>query len=130
MLQQEVGFQSCNSTLVERRLAKRFPAYLEGVCQAVTTSESESWPMRIRDISTSGICFLCNQSFERGTILKLDGKQATFHRLGTVYASVIYANQQENGEWRMGCVLDRPLRDAEVRPVVQEILTRRLNEKE
>jgi hypothetical protein len=83
--------------------------------------------MKVRDISSLGIGLTCSQFFERGTILRLEGKDFPLARLGPLYASVIHANRRQGGEWHLGCVLERPLSEQELQPMIQEILKKRLN---
>ena len=129
MSQPSVDLQGPSSdfALAEPRLAKRYPAYLRGLCHAVHLSPPGAWPVKVRDVSASGIGLLCSQGFQRGTLLRLEVENPAGRRLPPLHASVVWARPLEDGGWHLGCVLDRRLSDDELQPMIQEILSKRFS---
>jgi hypothetical protein len=101
--------------LMEQRVAVRYPANPESMCQVLDPKSGQPWPAWVRDVSLTGICLLLEPHFEPGQRLPLEvhnpGKQF-FRRI------VIEVKHSDilcpNDAWLHGCAFERPLSEEEL----------------
>lgn len=107
---------SVEQTDAERRARVRHPASLETYCQPGTgTLESFWWMARVQDLSQIGLGLLIGRRFEPGMILtvELQSPDQAFTRV--VQARVIHSLPQSPNSWLLGCALENPLTEDELR---------------
>jgi hypothetical protein len=110
------GFDEPTPTAAaERRAAVRYPCEVEASCQDLTSSETELWSARVRDISTSGVGLLSTRRFDPGTALRVEMQSEDQAFAYTLMARVIHAVPHSDTEWLLGCAFARSLTESEVR---------------
>jgi hypothetical protein len=90
----------------ERRVSERFLADMPTSCRSLVDSRNDSWPARVKDISTTGIALAVWRRFEPGAVLALDVENPSQGPL-TLFARVVHATPQGQGRWLLGCGLIR-----------------------
>jgi hypothetical protein len=100
------------STPTERRSAPRYATQVTA-CQIITLPSNVPIPVVLRDISLAGLGLASSQPLAKGTFLavELRGTRSSVFR---VRAQVVHATLQADGQWIVGCLLDRPLRSEEL----------------
>ncbi len=93
---------------------------MPGVAETQAGSEQVSWSAQIQDISRGGVSLLGNQSFDPGTVLKIDLPNSDQVVPVTVLARVVHANAKPNGVWALGCAFVKDLREEELQALLQE----------
>jgi len=79
-----------------------------------------AYPVRIRDISTSGIGLAAGRRFERGTILAIEFPGNSPELPSTLIVRVVHVTRHAEENWLIGCELMRKLSDTEVQGLIQD----------
>ena len=101
-----------------RRGSSRYPCRTDGsIFVSVSDGHQSRWA-QADNVSREGIALLVCCSFLPGAALTISLRggphQATFVR----GADVVYAEPREEGQWRVGCRFDAPLRVDELQALV------------
>lgn len=104
----------------DRRVWVRYPSERKGTCQPValpTAPQPEGqWGAQVRDISAGGVCLHLRRRFEVGTPLVLEFPGANG---GNCTVTVKVARiSAEHGGWLIGCKLDTPLSDEDLKTLL------------
>ena len=93
---------------------------MPGVAETQAGSEQVSWSAQIQDISRGGVSLLGNQSFDPGTVLKIDLPNSDQVVPVTVLARVVHASAKPNGVCVLGCAFVKDLGEEELQALLQE----------
>ncbi len=72
------------------------------------------WKAMIRDLSTTGVGMILNQSFDPDTELAVELFSPDMLLCYTVLTRVVHSNRQGNGSWLVGCRFVRELSPEEL----------------
>src|SRR5262245_2437930 len=105
-------------TAADRRGAERYACDLQPSWRVLGQPSGESWGAHVRDISRTGLSLRVRCWIKPGTVLviRLHGRGETLGR--PVPMRVMHATPAGDGEWLIGGMFVRPLRDEELRPLV------------
>lgn len=98
----------------DRRNYPRMVVDREATCRIATTGESESFMVRVRNISKGGINILCDRRLRPGTLLHI---ALPLHEDGTasaVLACVMHTKEEGAQSWSMGCSFSAELDDCDL----------------
>jgi len=93
---------------------------MPGVAETQAGSEQVAWSAQIQDISRGGVSLLGNQSFDPGTVLKIDLPNSDQVVPVTVLARVVHTSAKPNGVWALGCAFVKDLREEELQALLRE----------
>jgi hypothetical protein len=96
----------------ERRVAVRTASSQEAPCHFATLEKLECRWGKVRDLSKKGISLLLQEPMEMGQLLFVELPSKT-PAASAISARVVYALDQSDGTWLVGCIFDRPLGDQE-----------------
>jgi hypothetical protein len=102
--------------LAERRFADRFSCNLEAVSRPLDGVDALWWGATVRDLSSTGIGLTLCYPFRTGTYLAIDLKRPESKQ--TLLTRVVHIHDMNDGTWRIGCELVKPLDDKEVEALV------------
>jgi hypothetical protein len=71
-------------------------------------------PVKIRDVSTTGIGLLSARAYEQGTALFIQVQEDGPDWSTMLVAKVVHATPAEDGSWLVGCKLVRRLSETDV----------------
>ena len=105
----------------DRRVWVRYPSERKSTCQPValpTAAQPEGqWGAQVRDLSVGGVCLYLRRRFEVGTPLVLEFPDVNGGSLTvTIRVARIAA---ERGGWVIGCKLDSPLSDEDLKTLLE-----------
>src|SRR6266436_9279271 len=93
---------------------------MPGVAETQAGSEQVAWSAQIQDISRGGVSLLGNQSFDPGTVLKIDLPLLSDAVIpATILAKVVHASAKPNGVWALGCAFIKELREEELQALLK-----------
>jgi hypothetical protein len=90
---------------VERRAWKRYPCPRRPIIRVLTRPSFVVREATVLDVSRGGIGLLMAERLEPGTVLALQLQAKHTGQSRILSARVVYANQQPDGSWRVGCAL-------------------------
>jgi hypothetical protein len=96
----------------DRRATARHPATSRASCRLL--GGCESWPARVRDVSTLGAGLLLPRPVGMGTLLQIDFEGTTIDIARTVLGRVVHVTA-EGTDWLTGCAFVSELDDATLR---------------
>jgi hypothetical protein len=99
----------------DRRAYRRYPADLQVSCRALGAARADSWPARLRDISTGGIGLVLERRFEAGTLLAVDLANTPSGSARTLLSRVMHVRALPEREWLLGLALLREMGEDELR---------------
>lgn len=104
----------------DRRAWVRYSSERKSTCQPVAlptaTQPEGQWGAEVRDISSGGICLYLRRRFETGTPLIVEFPNVGGDKLMvTVRVARVVA---ERGGWIIGCQLDSPLSDEDLKALL------------
>jgi hypothetical protein len=105
----------------DRRASARYPCALVNFSTEVSTgvkAESEHWAATIVDISVEGVALLLRRPFEPGTVLTLALRDERFKVEQALQVRVAHLKPRSRSEWLVGCSVERPLTEAELRALL------------
>jgi hypothetical protein len=99
--------QTARRDRLERRGIVRQLCRLEGVTRPLDLPDTIGWGATVKDITLAGLGMVVCYPFKPGTVVAVDLR----HGSGTctLVARVVYANDQSDGTWLVGCALLKPL---------------------
>jgi hypothetical protein len=102
----------------ERRKAPRFASVRDASCSPLLDRRL-TVTVRLHDVSTSGIGFVSQRRFERGSTLLLQilGESPELPQL--LVGKVVHVTAQATGEWLIGCALARGLSESDVQALAE-----------
>jgi hypothetical protein len=105
----------------DRRGAERYACDLQPSWRVLGQPSGESWGAHVRDISRTGISLRMRCWMKPGTVLviRLHGRSEGLSR--PVPLRVMHSTAAGDGEWLIGGMFVRPLRDEELRQLVNWI---------
>jgi hypothetical protein len=100
------------------RREKRYRCPLATIAYArPQNGEVEERIVWLANVSKNGLAFIAETPFQAGDALILRARSLGAETL--LQLRVVHATQQPNGDWIMGCLLDRPLTDDEIDRLLQ-----------
>jgi hypothetical protein len=99
----------------DRRAFRRYPADLQVSCRALGAARADSWPARLRDISTGGIGLVPGRRFEAGTLLAVELVNTPSGSPRTLLSRVMHVHALPEREWLLGLALLREMGEDELR---------------
>lgn len=101
----------------ERRAFIRYLPTTELPRQVILGAVQQRWHATVRDISRSGIGLTFSKPIEAGTLGEVE-LQTMDHATRTLRVKVIYAREQEDGSWQLGCAFLQQLSDEELKKLL------------
>jgi serine/threonine protein kinase len=101
----------------ERRVAVRHNSRQKMVCQPSGRTRDRSWPAKIQDVSTTGICLLLGRRFEPGATLLVELRGGN-GSLTVFLVRVQWVKETSPRKWTVGCRLDHTLSPCELESLV------------
>ena len=109
----------------ERRTEPRYPCGLEVSCQPITAKGCDLWWLaEIKDVSRSGVGMLSTRQFERGVYIAVQLLNLANRFAQTRVARVMHV-APSGGKWFLGCTLQTPLDDDDLRSLVSPVAAER-----
>ena len=97
----------------DRRTTIRHPVTLEALSRPLDGQDAIWWGATVRDISNAGIGLSVCFPFRAGTYLAID-LQGQSGANQTLLTRVVYARDQVDGAWHIGCEFVKRLSDSEM----------------
>jgi hypothetical protein len=101
------------AVLAERRASVRHVCDQEVLSRPLEMPDSISWGAKVHDISRGGLGLLICYPFRPGTFLAIDLRTGEAPSR-TLLVRVVYAKDQADGSWFVGCEFIAPLTDTEL----------------
>src|SRR3989442_1243578 len=101
------------TTNEDRRLWARYPTDLQGNVQ-IGHPVSDAQPVKVLDISASGIGLIVGPSLQTGSLLTVDLLDKTGRKACTILACIVHATQRSDGNLAVGCNFIRELTEEEL----------------
>lgn len=100
----------------ERRAAVRHPCDLDTFLRTLNHPElDQTWPARIRDISTTGIGLQVEKPFAVGAELEIELQSGEQGITYTLLTRVVHTGTvEDDGSYLLGCAFARPLSESEL----------------
>jgi hypothetical protein len=102
----------------DRRGSRRFPVRLEGCCRIEGAKDPRVWPVRVQDISVSGVALLLDRPVEPGTVLTVELCHSDERPPHRVTVRVLHLQPRSRTEWRIGCQFMPDLSDRELQALL------------
>lgn len=100
---------------IDRRASVRHFARPDLTGTACESRRNRPWKALIRDLSTTGIGLVLNQTFDAGTELAIELYSPDMVLSYTLLTRVAHSTRQGNGSWLIGCRFVRELSEEELR---------------
>lgn len=101
---------------LDRRARIRHQAQLETYCQPGEGTLEGFWRIgRVQDLSQIGLGLVMSRRFEPGTVLTVELQSLDQALTRTIQARVVHASAQGPNQWLLGCALEQPLTEDELR---------------
>lgn len=97
----------------ERRGEVRHAITLEATSYPMEPNETLSWGAMVNDISPGGVSVTLCYPFRAGTYLAID-LQHPNGMVHTLMVRVVYAQDQIDGMWRLGCEFLKPMTQSDL----------------
>ena len=101
----------------ERRASIRY--FFSSGPQAAASLVENRWPVRVRDISATGIGMIGNRAFDIGRLVKIELQSADGARSCTLSACVVRSVPQTDGCWLIGAAFTEKLADEELQQLLR-----------
>lgn len=100
-----------------KREKRRYPSERATACRALQRLPDKKWSGRVVNLSESGLCLELSRRFEPGAMLTiaLEGSQIPRRLL---VARVVWVKLVGEKSWQLGCQLDKPLSEFELRELI------------
>jgi hypothetical protein len=106
---------SVPSFALERRVAVRYPCPPDTTYRVDTMEQVDSRWARICNVSTAGIALLLSGRVQRGTRLTIQVPSTRVEYAAGLVVRAVHSTLQEDGNWLIGCIFERPLDEDEMR---------------
>jgi hypothetical protein len=93
----------------ERRVWVRYPCVVETTLQPAGDPVPVTLSAQVCDISRGGLRLTVNRAFAAGDLLSVELPNGNEQTTTTVLACVVRSQEQEGGEWALGCRFSTPL---------------------
>jgi len=107
-----------NQQTAERRAWIRYPSKQEASCRLFGQARDEYLPVKIHDVSVTGIGLIVNSCFRSGAVLEVRVSNGPGSVSRPVLARVKQATAQPDGTWLLGCTLVSKLSDGDLQAFV------------
>src|SRR5262249_11245335 len=107
------------STATDRRGAARYPSSLRVVCYPASGSLAERRQARVRNVSKTGIGLHVDRRWEPGTELVVEFPAEAPNKPRLLRVRVVHATPQIGGCFLIGCQLQSPLSDEDVKALTK-----------
>src|SRR5262249_40710401 len=106
---------------VEQRGEDRYVCRIEGICRTIDQPPSSAdWPVRVLDISRSGVRLLLRRRFEPGRLLTINLAGPLEELAETLLVCVARVTWKSwERQWALGCTWTRPLREDELDAIIR-----------
>ena len=104
---------------IERRVATRFPCPLTTSCRLLAAMRGGPSPVRVRNISATGISLVVPQAYDPGTTMPVELKSVSRNVSRTVEIAVVYCIDHPSGEAILGGAFTAPLSEEDLRIFVK-----------
>lgn len=94
--------QPTEPTGIERRVATRHPCNLMTSCRILAAVRGAAAPLRVRNISVSGISLVVGRHLDAGELLTIELKHTTRNATRTLQVRVVYCIEHPSGESIVG----------------------------
>jgi hypothetical protein len=103
---------------IERRITTRHPCNLAASCRVMASLASGYPPIRVRNISVSGISLLVPIPIDAGLLLTIELKTVTRNLKRTLQVRVVYCTEHPSGDSIVGGTFTPGLSEEELRAFV------------
>ena len=87
---------------IERRVATRHPCSLMTSCRLLAAVRGGATPIRVRNISATGVSLVVGRNFNSGELLNIELKHTTRNVVRTLQVRVVYCIEHPGGESIVG----------------------------
>ena len=103
----------------ERREHARYGLPAHSLRHLAAQLKTNAWPMRVRDVSTSGICLTADRRQEPGTVLIVDIHNTARDQTRTLSLRVLRVVQESEGKFLLSGAFTKKMTDDELENLIR-----------
>jgi head-tail adaptor len=108
------GAQKVQARPGDQRVWVRFACEVRASCRKFGDAEEEAQPVRVLNISASGIGLVVPPPLDAGTLLHVDLFDKAGGKVCSILACIVHTTQRADGDYTVGCNFIRQLSDDEL----------------